>query len=292
MPRWASLAVLFALSHAVPEVYVNDDSSADGGSFTDCVGLIQEQDWKSAKKACKKAIAEDTAHVESYLKYAYVLSKLSEFSKEKRILEKAIAADPLEARAHAGLGYAHERAENFEAAISAYSEAVRLAPEDSKLRSTLGAVHARAGQSEQAESVFRALCEEYPDDARGHFNFAMALKSRKAYDEALVEVSASREKNARVLAPPPQGRARARAGARGGGHQARRGTRRHRSRFGRPRQPGLGVAAARSRRGSRRRVRDGEADQGRSQGEKESRRTVTSPGRPRGAYLDRALRFA
>ena len=54
MPRWASLAVLFALSHAVPEVYVNDDSSADGGSFTDCVGLIQEQDWKSAKKACKK----------------------------------------------------------------------------------------------------------------------------------------------------------------------------------------------------------------------------------------------
>ena len=214
MPRWASLAVLFALSHAVPEVYVNDDSSADGGSFTDCVGLIQEQDWKSAKKACKKAIAEDTAHVESYLKYAYVLSKLSEFSKEKRILEKAIAADPLEARAHAGLGYAHERAENFEAAISAYSEAVRLAPEDSKLRSTLGAVHARAGQSEQAESVFRALCEEYPDDARGHFNFAMALKSRKAYDEALVEVSASREKNARVLAPPhTDSHARARAHA-------------------------------------------------------------------------------
>ena len=192
MPRWASLAVLFALSQAVPEVVVEDDGGldAEGGYYADCVGHIQEKDWENAKRMCKKAIAEDTTHIESYLKYAYALGKLAEFGKEKRILEKAVKIDPLEARAHASLGFAHERDGNLVGAIAAYTEAARLEPSDAKLKATLGAAHGKAGQSEQAEAVFRAICEDHPDDARGHFNVAMVLKARKAYDEALVEVSA------------------------------------------------------------------------------------------------------
>ena len=69
------------------------DSDVETGAIAECVGYIQDEDWKAAQAWCEKAVHEEKAdegssNVEPYLKLAFVHQKLENFKKATHLLNK------------------------------------------------------------------------------------------------------------------------------------------------------------------------------------------------------------